>query len=460
MSEERRDRPTAISVVGISKRYLLYKHPADRLKEMLWPRRARGQVFWALRDISLDVPRGQVLGLIGANGSGKSTLLQLITGVLQPTDGAIATNGRVTALLELGAGFNPEFTGRENIALNATLLGLDADEIARREPDIIAFAEIGEFIDHPVKTYSSGMYVRLAFAIAVSVEPDILIVDEALAVGDAYFQHRCMNRMHEFRAAGKTILFVSHDTAAVKALCDRAILLKDGTLIDDGPPERVVAHYFALLDRQEFRRGAGSWQEAADAPASQEDIVSPDGGDGVPNSTKTGYRQIEREIPHIESRRGSGAARIVGIACYDQQGGRTDEIGIGQPLTIRISARFERSVAEPIIGFVIKDRLGTDLISANSTLDGLLLPGADADTIYTVQFDIGLPPIHPGHYAISPAIADGSLASYTTCDWIENARIVHIGGAYTSGSVMHPPIAVTLDTVLKPALEAGTMQGS
>ncbi|MFN8517562.1 MAG: ABC transporter ATP-binding protein [Chloroflexia bacterium] len=232
----------AVSVAGLSKAYRLYRRPSDRLRELLWPRRQRGKVFWALRDVSLAIPQGQVLGLIGPNGSGKSTLLQLIAGVLQPTSGAVAAHGRVTALLELGAGFNPEFTGRENIMLNATLLGLTEAEARAHTPEIIEFAGIGQFLDQPVKTYSSGMYVRLAFAIAVSVQPDILIVDEALAVGDAYFQQRCMRRMRQFRDEGKTIIFVSHDTAAVKALCDRAILLREGQIVDDGRPDEVVQH--------------------------------------------------------------------------------------------------------------------------------------------------------------------------------------------------------------------------
>lgn len=423
--------PTAVSVVGLSKEYRLYRQPIDRLKELLFPRKQRSERVWAVRDVSFDIPQGQVLGLIGTNGSGKSTLLRMVTGVLQPTTGAVATNGRVTALLELGAGFNPDFTGRENAFLNGALLGLNPDEVRARLPAMLDFAGIGPFIDHPVKTYSSGMYVRLAFSIAVNIDPDILIVDEALAVGDTFFQHRCMRRMHEFRAAGKTILFVTHDTAAVKALCDRAILLHEGRMIDDGAPDAVVGHY---LQRFYFN----------DVPLDSPAPLAParDGADALPVAGALADQEIERQLPNIDARYGTGAARVVGLACYDSQGRRTDDLTIGDPLIVRISVQCHQRVERPNIGFVLKDRLGSDLAGSNTTLEGVPLAPAPAGAFRTATFRMALPRLHPGHYSISPTIADGDLTTYTMCDWVENARVVQFAGRYHTGCIMHPPVTV------------------
>src|SRR5438552_537608 len=232
---------SALHVQGVSKCYRIYDHPGDRLKEMVTRGRwKRHRQFWALQDIDFEIEAGTTTGIIGPNGSGKSTLLQIITGTLEPTHGDVSHEGRIAALLELGAGFDPEFTGVENVYMNASLLGLSRRETEALFPAIERFAEIGPFLYQPVKTYSSGMYVRLAFAIAASVEPDILIIDEALAVGDAVFQHRCLRRISELHERGATVLFVSHDAAAVRALCSRAILLKAGGIIADGAPAEVL----------------------------------------------------------------------------------------------------------------------------------------------------------------------------------------------------------------------------
>lgn len=437
--------PTVVSVVGLSKEYRLYRQPIDRLKELIFPHRRWSESVWAVQNVGFDVPRGQVLGLVGANGSGKSTLLRMITGVLQPTSGAVATNGRVTALLELGAGFNPDFTGRENAFLNGALLGLTADEVRERLPTILDFAGIGHFIDHPVKTYSSGMYVRLAFSIAVNIDPDILIVDEALAVGDTFFQHRCMRRMHEFREAGKTILFVTHDTAGVKALCDRAILLHEGRILDDGPPDTVVGHY---LQRFYFNDQPS---EAPDPPRDTRDNVDPLSRDEIFDR-----QDVEAELPHVDVRYGSGAARVIGLACYDLEGRRTDDFAIGDPLIVRISARFHERVERPNIGFVLKDRLGSDLAGTNATLDGVPLPPAPAGATRTVTFRMDLPRLHPGHYSISPSVADGDLLDYRMCDWVENARVVQFAGHYHTGCIMHPAVTVEISGVDLPTAAYAT----
>jgi len=240
--------PIAVSVQNVSKKFRLFNSPKERLLEVLHPfKKKYHREFWALTDINLEVEKGTTVGIIGRNGSGKSTLLQIICSILRPTSGIVTTNGRISSLLTLGAGFNPEFTGRNNVLMNGALMGFSTEEMKQRLPVIEAFADIGEFIDQPVKIYSSGMFVRLAFATAINVDPDILIIDEALAVGDAKFQHKCFQKFHEFQAAGKTILFVSHNTDAVIRHCDYAILLENGQIIEIGEPKLITNYYIDLL---------------------------------------------------------------------------------------------------------------------------------------------------------------------------------------------------------------------
>jgi ABC-type polysaccharide/polyol phosphate transport system ATPase subunit len=237
----------AVELEGLGKCYRIYKNPKDRLKQAIWgERRQFYREFWALRDMSLTVARGETLGIIGCNGSGKSTLLQMICGTLTPTEGYVRTKGRIAALLELGSGFNPEFTGRENVAINARLLGLSEKEVRQKFDEIVEFSEISQFIDQPVKTYSSGMFVRLAFAIASHSDPDILIVDEALSVGDIAFQNKCMMRIKKLRENGLTLIFVSHDLSTLQLICDRAIWIHKGVLREEGNPVQIVQEYYAL----------------------------------------------------------------------------------------------------------------------------------------------------------------------------------------------------------------------
>lgn len=434
----------AVTVHHVSKEYQIVARPRDRIKALLTPLGHWGTPFWAVRDADFVVPRGQVLGLIGPNGSGKSTLLQLITGVLQPTTGTVTTNGRITALLELGAGFHPEFTGRENILLNGLLLGLSQAEVRARLPAIVAFAEIGDFIDRPVKTYSSGMYVRLAFAVAANVEPDILVVDEALAVGDAYFQQRCMRRMHEFRAHGKTIVFVSHDTAAVRALCDRAILMHQGRIVDDGPADKVVMRYLHQFVLPPAVAGDGHAPALANA--------------ALDDHTRAG--NAEHQIPHVDARYGSGAAHILGLACYNDRGEAVSELPVGEALTVRLSVRAARALAQPGIGVVLRDRLGLDLAGANTAAGGTALAPLPQGAILTVRFRLALPALQPGPYSISPSVTDGALAHYMVADWIENAAVVTITGPYPTGCIMQPPFTITVETPTSetstPAVGTGT----
>src|SRR5262245_52054293 len=284
-----------IEFQSVSKSYSIYDSPGDRLKELVTPRRFQfHRDFWALRDVSFDIRRGEAFCIVGENGSGKSTLLQMVAGILRPTAGAVRVDGRVSALLELGAGFNPEFTGRDNVYLNGSILGLSTKQIDERYQDIESFAEIGEFINQPVKTYSSAMVVRLAFAVAIHVDPEILLVDEALSVGDIYFRQRCMRKVHELRSRGVTILFVSHAAADVKAIGDRVLWLERGRIVEIGVPDQVISKYLAAMTAKDstyrmHRAEIGERVRRAEA------VVAP---------------EVVETIPNIDHRHGDGRARV------------------------------------------------------------------------------------------------------------------------------------------------------
>src|SRR5436305_3560673 len=287
---------------GVSKSYAIYESPGDRLKELVTPKRYQfHKDFWALRDISFEIRPGETFCIVGENGSGKSTLLQMVAGILQPTTGTVTVNGRVSALLELGAGFNPEFSGRDNVYLNGSIMGLSTRQIDARYGEITGFAEIGDFINQPVKTYSSGMVVRLAFAVAINVDPEILLVDEALAVGDIYFRQRCMRKVHELRQRGVTILFVSHAVSDVKAIGDRAMWLDRGRMIAIGEPDKVVGKYLAAMTEKD---SSYLLRKSASEPRARR-------GEGVRAP------EIVESIPNIDHRFGDGRAEVIGIAVYD-----------------------------------------------------------------------------------------------------------------------------------------------
>lgn len=398
--------PLAIQLRHVSKKYPIYRRPSDKLLEILTLRRKRfHREFWALRDIDLEVERGTTLGVVGQNGSGKSTLLQILAGILRQTRGDVVVRGTAAALLELGAGFNPEFTGRENVFMNGAIMGLTRREMDRRLGDILDFAEIGQFVDQPVKTYSSGMFMRLAFAVAIHVDPEILLIDEALAVGDLVFQHRCVNRMRKLRREGKTIVFVTHDLQAVTSFCDRAILLDGGRKLSDGSPEEVVRAYQALIFERE-RKAAGEPAMAA-APTDE----------SLP---------VVRTIPYIHNRYGEGGARIIGIILLSESGQALNEARADEPVHLLISARFERPTRSPIIGFTVRDRLGVEVTSSNSSYEDLQLPDASAGDVFTVSFRIQTPNLRPGSYSISPAVSRGNIWEHTVEDWIDNAYIFNL----------------------------------
>ncbi|MBI4445892.1 MAG: ABC transporter ATP-binding protein [Acidobacteria bacterium] len=401
------DAKPAVFLRQVSKKYPIYDHPSQKLLELLSFRRKQfHREFWALQDVDLVVMPGTTLGIVGQNGSGKSTLLQIVAGILKQTRGDCFIKGTVAALLELGSGFNPEFTGRENVFMSGAIMGMRHDEIRRRFKEIIDFAEIGEFIDRPVKTYSTGMFMRLAFAVAIHVDPEILLVDEALAVGDLIFQHRCINRIRRMRDQGKTILFVTHDLQAMTRFCDRAILLDAGRKLEDGSPEHVSQKYQALIFERE-RKSIGAdqvWQ--GNGSAQELPVVS--------------------TIPYVHHRYGNGSARISGIILYSKDGKVANEVKADQEVLLVISARIERSLEHPIIGFTVRDRMGVEITSSNTSYEGLHLPAAAPGSVITAGFRMHIPMLRPGSYSISPAIAQGNIWEHSIEDWIDNAYIIDV----------------------------------
>ena len=402
----------AVEFQGVSKSYSIYESPGDRLKELLSFNRVRcHRDFWALQDVSFETRRGETFCIIGENGSGKSTLLQMVAGILHPTSGSLTVNGRVSALLELGAGFNPEFTGRDNVYLNGSILGLSTRQIDQRYRDIEDFAEIGEFINQPVKTYSSGMVVRLAFAVAINVDPEILLVDEALAVGDIYFRQRCMRKVHELRARGITILFVSHAIADVKAIGDRALWLDHGRIRDIGETDRVAAKYLAAMVEKD----------------SAYLLLK-----GAPESARTGSRRVRPGSGRTHSeyrsplwRRPRGSAGNRGAGCPRRSA--CTLLDPSQRIVVRISVRARDAVAQPIVGFMMRNHLGVDFSGTNTAREGYELPAMGPDDIYTVDFHLEMPELYPASFSFSPAIADGTLLGYQMCDWIDNAIALQMG---------------------------------
>jgi len=366
---------------NVSKLYRLYRRPSDRLRELLPGSEPRHTDFWALREISFSVEKGETLSLVGPNGCGKSTLLQIVAGILQPTAGRVVTRGRIAALLELGAGFNPEFSGRENVYLNGEIMGLSRQDIAKALPSIEAFAEIGEFIERPVKEYSSGMYVRLAFSTAIHVDPEILIVDEALAVGDAVFANRCVRKFQELRERKITVLFVSHDLGLVKQLSDRAILLLHGRIEAQGQPKDVINRYIGLvLERQE------------------------------PQTKKE--ERIRGSFRH-----GDGASEILGVQILNANGEAVALVSSGESVTVRVRCRFSQAKSDPMVGILIRTRIGMDVYGTNTAIEQADLGDFEAGDELEVDFHIECW-LTPQTYTLTVATqnADG-----TSHDWLDDA---------------------------------------
>lgn len=357
--------------------YKLYGKPMDRLKESLGLSRKKCyQEHYALRNVSFDIREGECVGIIGTNGSGKSTILKIITGVLNPTDGEVNVDGRISALLELGAGFNMEYSGLENVYLNGTMIGFSKEEIDARLDDILNFADIGEFIHQPVKTYSSGMFVRLAFAVAINIDPEILIVDEALSVGDVFFQAKCYHKFEEFKEQGKTILFVSHDLGSISKYCDRVILLNKGHLLDQGKPKAMVDMYKQLLVKQDPVKQTES-----------ENIEAEEWQNGFQvNPEKLEYGEKEAEI--------------VDFVVLDSQGRTSNTIEKGSTFQIKMKVRFHEDIQQPIMAYTFKNIQGTEITGTNTMYEQVMVKHPDAGKECVVTFEQKME-LQGGEYLLS-----------------------------------------------------------
>jgi ABC-type polysaccharide/polyol phosphate transport system ATPase subunit len=385
----------AIEFERVSKSYAIYETRAGRLTELATLGAARRhRDFHALSDLTFSVARGEVFCIIGENGSGKSTALQLIAGIFAPSAGEVRVNGRVAALLELGSGFNPEFTGRENVYMNGAILGFSKKELDARYRSIEEFAGIGNFIDEPVRTYSSGMTVRLAFSVAIHTDPEILVVDEALAVGDAWFRQQCMRRINELRDRNVTIVFVSHSTADVRAIGDRALWLERGHMRAIGNATEVMDQYLA----------ASSPKPEESAPA-------------ISAAAPRANFAPASQIPNIDHRSGDGGAEILGIALMDEFGDPLHLLIPGARILVRISARMKRDLARPDVGVRLRNHLGLDFAATSAAREGHPPGSMRAGEAVSVDFHFEVPELYPGTFSFSPWVADGGVS----CDSIENA---------------------------------------
>jgi lipopolysaccharide transport system ATP-binding protein len=381
-----------INVTNLGKAYKVYPTRFARLKEWLMPFSGpRHSIKWVLQDINFIVNPGEAVGIIGVNGAGKSTLLKMLTGTTQPTTGSVTTTGRVAALLELGIGFHPEFTGRQNAYMAGQLLGMSVEEIRELMPQIEAFAEIGDYMDHPVRVYSSGMQMRLAFSVATARRPDILIIDEALSVGDAFFQHKSFERIRQFREEGTTLLIVSHDKQAIQSICDRAILLNAGTLAMQGEPEAVMDYYNALLaDHQ---------------------------------------KQIVQQIPthkgKLQTISGSGEATVRSIILTDDAGSEIETVDVGQSVRLRIEVQVNAPLEHLILGYGIKDRLGQVVYGTNTDLRKQPLNNVAAGECY--QFDIAFNAnLGPGTYSVQTALVGSDTHLVNNYEWRDLALVFNV----------------------------------
>lgn len=426
--------PIAIQVANLSKRYEIYDTPRDRLKQFVAPRFQRlakqspkqyFREFWAVKDVSFEIKKGETVGIIGRNGSGKSTLLQMICGTLSPTSGSIQTYGRIAALLELGSGFNPEFTGRENVYLNASVLGLSNAEIDARFDDIAAFADIGDFIEQPVKIYSSGMFVRLAFAVIAHVDADILVIDEALSVGDAIFTQKCMRYIREFQKRG-SLLFVSHDIGSIQNLCENAIWLGNGATQMIGTSKEVAEAYLQYTLQETYGNNVqlnkikkiGTLVNK-ETPLSEKPVATP-----VIN-----YEAKVTVQDNMADARGwqTGAADLLSIQLARLDGSTEEAFLGGEQIRVTVRAKANQEVPHPIIGFTVRDRLGQELFGENT------LPYTDLHPIpiksgqeFLGEFIFNLPMLPNGEYALMASVADGNLYDHIQHHFLHDALILTV----------------------------------
>ena len=354
--EEKNIREVAIEVRNLNKVYKLYDKPSDRFKEALRLTKKKYKEHYALRDVNLSIHRGETVGIIGTNGSGKSTILKIITGVLNPTSGHVQVNGRISALLELGAGFDMEYNGIENVYLNGTMIGFSEEEIEAKLPEIIEFAEIGDYVYQPVKSYSSGMFVRLAFAVAIKIDPEIVIVDEALSVGDVFFQAKCYRKFEEFKQKGKTIVFVSHDLSSISKYCDRVYLLNQGVLLGEGTPKKMIDAYKQVL--------VGQYEE------SDEQHVSGDEAGHNPELLEYGTHQAE----------------ILEAYLTDERGIRANTIIKGSSFSIHMKVAFHEHIPAPIFAYSVKNSIGVEITGTNTMVEKAYLDSGEPGQVKEVTF--------------------------------------------------------------------------
>jgi len=407
----------AIKVSHVSKSYQLYDSSLDRLKEALHPfKKQYYKEFYALNDVSFELPQGQAYGIIGFNGSGKSTLLKIICGVTKETAGHVEVQGKISALLELGAGFNPEFTGRENIYFSGVLAGISRADMSLRYEEIVAFADIGEFVEQPVKSYSSGMMMRLAFAVAVHVDPDILVIDEALAVGDAKFRHKCMAKIRSFKDRC-TILFVSHDMNAVLSFCDCAIWLDEGKMIAMGEPKEVAQLYMEATyegTRQIIER-------QAQVPVKG----TGENSDSSTNGEDNFLTELQNSNGKVDSF-GLGNATIIFCALLGENGKPKEHICCGEKVVLYFKMNIDDYIDQPIVGFAVSNHLGLMVFGFNNLIDGgrKLEPFLKSEQI-EVKYTFTWPDVEPGSYIFTIAIADGVLDEHEHHHWIHDALVVN-----------------------------------
>lgn len=431
------DAEVVIRVTDLSKMYEIYDRPPDRLKQWVYPtiKRLIGKTarryfheFWALKHASFELRKGQTVGIIGRNGSGKSTLLQLICGTLTPTAGSVETHGRVAALLELGSGFNPEFTGRENVYMNAAILGMSASEVDAKFDDIINFADIGEFIEQPVKSYSSGMMLRLAFAVIAHVDADILVVDEALAVGDAIFTQKCMRFIRAFQEHG-TLLFVSHDMAAVQNMCESSIWLSNGEIRAIGPSKAVADAYLQYTLQSVYGEEAKLEKIGTGEIA---DTASGAKVDGAPSSPNIDYEARFSICDNLTEATGwrSGSADVVAVSLTNIETGESGVFAGGESVRMTVEAEAHEDLEQPILGFIVKDRLGQDIFGENTLGFTAFSPRrVAAGQIFKAEFDFRLPMLPNGKYVVMASVADGNLQEHVQHHYLHDACVISVSSS-------------------------------
>lgn len=408
---------SVIEVNDVTKIYKLYNDPMDRFKEAIHPfHKQYSTPFYALRNVSFKVEKGETVGIIGTNGSGKSTILKIVTGVIQPSEGTINVDGKVSALLELGAGFDMDYSGVENIYMNGAVLGFSREEMDRKKDEILDFADIGDFVYQPVKTYSSGMLVRLAFALAINVEPEILIIDEALAVGDAFFQAKCFNKLEAIKASGTTILFVSHDIISVKKLCSRAIWLDRGHVREIGEAKEVCEKYLGMqIEEQNKKKKQLVEQLVLNNTVTEEAVQAKE---------ECNFKKVDLKKSDGES--GTKAGEILSFYIKDEQKNDVVVLETGKTYYFGLLTKFYEDIDNVLFGFEMENTRGAKLFSVNNFLTDEVLPHVKAGELYEVSFEIKLPRICATEYLISPSLAAGSQENHIVLHRIHNGMKIDV----------------------------------